>query len=646
MICSELYNGQGLGNQLWNYVVARIIAQKKGCEFSILGKDEFKGQLFMDIDFGVTLTGGASPEGGPPSKLPNGIVNYYRERRENLIGTDKDISRTDLSLLKIPAHTKFDGNCQSTRYLTGRRHDILNWIRLKNDYTQYTTDENTCVIHLRCGDFVGLKDVFLPPSYYLNAMKRVEKLNPKVKFVCVTDQKNVAEQLLPGVKIVGSANLNEKDRFMASHHHGGPIGIDFSYLMHAKYLIIPNSSFSWWAAYLNQRQKIVIAPKYWARFNVADGFWSTSDIITDGFLYADTDGNYFTAKQCWAEKTEFEANHQDSFVVTDTINAVKVAQKKQPPILNIARKINDFIFKNHTKTPPLGASEIAQYRQNIKIYDVFTFFNELELLEMHLNILAPYVDYFVIIECTETFSGLPKKLFFQENQARFKKFKHKIIHYVTNDAPASENDLRQRLQNPQLSDLDREIINHALTSDNVPKGQLHWLKEFYQKESIKKALVNLSDNDVCFVGDVDEIWNPHAMIDFSRDDIFKLKQDVYVYYLNNRSSEPWAGTLVTKYKNIKNGCLNHLRTVSKTKYTYIENGGWHFTNQGGADQIRRKLESYGHQEFNNDDIKSKIEDKISGNKDFIGRNFQFWIDQSSLPKYILDHKEKYKRFFK
>lgn len=298
-------------------------------------------------------------------------------------------------------------------------------------------------------------------------------------------------------------------------------------------------------------------------------------------------------------------------------------------------------------TNNIADEEITEYRKSIKIYDVFTFFNEFELLEIRLNILEPYVDYFVIVEATETFSGLPKKLYFEEKKHLFEKYKDIIIHYVIDDTPADEGDLRRRLQNKNLSDLDREIINNALTSDNVPKGVIHWLKEFYQKEMIKKALIGLSDNDICFISDVDEIWNPEAKIDYTRDDIFKLKQDVYAYYLNNRSSEPWAGTLVTKYKNIRSGVLNHLRTAGKTKYTYIDNGGWHFTNQGGADQIQKKIEaSYGPEDLNKDDIKSKIKMRMLKNQDYIGRKFRFWVDEKDLPKYILENKTKYQHSFK
>src|SRR3989344_6676194 len=183
-------------------------------------------------------------------------------------------------------------------------------------------------------------------------------------------------------------------------------------------------------------------------------------------------------------------------------------------------KFNFFLKKS-------TAAKTAEYRKNIRKYDVFTFFNELELLEIRLNILEPHVDYFVIIESTETFSGLPKKLIFKENKDRFKKFEKKIIHYVIDDVPTDEDDLHQRLLNNKLSDLDREIINNTLTSSNVPKGIIHWLKEFYQKETIKKALVSLRDNDICFVSDIDEIWNPAAQVDYAKDDIFKLKQNVY-----------------------------------------------------------------------------------------------------------------------
>ena len=42
----------------------------------------------------------------------------------------------------------------------------------------------------------------------------------------------------------------------------------------------------------------------------------------------------------------------------------------------------------------------------MKVIDVFPFFNELDILEIRLNVLDPYVDCFVLSEATKTFSGL------------------------------------------------------------------------------------------------------------------------------------------------------------------------------------------------------------------------------------------------
>jgi beta-1,4-mannosyl-glycoprotein beta-1,4-N-acetylglucosaminyltransferase len=285
-----------------------------------------------------------------------------------------------------------------------------------------------------------------------------------------------------------------------------------------------------------------------------------------------------------------------------------------------------------------------------KVYDVFTFFNELDLLELRLEMMDSFVDKFVIIECVETFSGNKKPLYYEENKERFKKYHHKIIHHITYDPPKSFDDLRQRILDSSTDDLMKQICIQALTTNNVPPGELHWLKEFYQKEYIRLAIKNAGaqDDDLCFVGDLDEIWNPELNY-FSIDNhiIYKLKQLVYVGYMNNRSNESWAGTLLSKYRNIKGACLNHLRTPSKTNYEYIDNAGWHFSFMGGEDRIKLKIESYGHQEFNNDQVKSQVIKNLDSGKDILGRSeFHYRLDESELPTYIKDNKEKYKHLFK
>ena len=69
------------------------------------------------------------------------------------------------------------------------------------------------------------------------------------------------------------------------------------------------------------------------------------------------------------------------------------------------------------------------------IFDCFSFFNELDILEIRLNVLAPVVDKFVLVEAVRRHSGEPKELYFEKNKQRFAPFLDKIIHVVVDDEP-------------------------------------------------------------------------------------------------------------------------------------------------------------------------------------------------------------------
>jgi beta-1,4-mannosyl-glycoprotein beta-1,4-N-acetylglucosaminyltransferase len=65
----------------------------------------------------------------------------------------------------------------------------------------------------------------------------------------------------------------------------------------------------------------------------------------------------------------------------------------------------------------------------MKVYDCFTFFNELDLLEIRLNELNDVVDYFVLVESKRSFQNKPKECHYLNNKDRFEKFNHKIIQH-------------------------------------------------------------------------------------------------------------------------------------------------------------------------------------------------------------------------
>jgi beta-1,4-mannosyl-glycoprotein beta-1,4-N-acetylglucosaminyltransferase len=77
--------------------------------------------------------------------------------------------------------------------------------------------------------------------------------------------------------------------------------------------------------------------------------------------------------------------------------------------------------------------------KRMKVYDCFTFFNELDLLEVRLEELYEVVDYFVIAEANMSHSGKPKDWILGPNMDRFAKFANKIRYLRIDDFPVTNN---------------------------------------------------------------------------------------------------------------------------------------------------------------------------------------------------------------
>jgi hypothetical protein len=282
MIVTEIYNGQGLGNQLWCYVVTRVIALDKGYEFGIMRPEKFKCLNFMDLYFGREVTGGTGPEGGPPTTLPDGIKYYYREKEILHPKTKVDIRTYDSDLVNIEDSTKVDGYMQDEQYILHRKDEIREWLRVKPECNCITySNENTCIINFRGGEYIGIKNVFLPQKYWDDAISHMRKINPIMEFVVVTDDVETARKFFPKFKI--------------SHES---IGNDYSIINNAHYLILSNSSFAFFPTWLNEKVKKVIAPKYWSQYNTSDGYWGLGYNMTRDWFYLDRSGTINTYEKC------------------------------------------------------------------------------------------------------------------------------------------------------------------------------------------------------------------------------------------------------------------------------------------------------------------------------------------------------------
>ena len=246
----------------------------------------------------------------------------------------------------------------------------------------------------------------------------------------------------------------------------------------------------------------------------------------------------------------------------------------------------------------------------MKIIDSFIFYNELSLLNYRLSILNEYVDNFILVESTHTFSGHPKKLYYNENKELFKLFNHKIIHIIVKNFP---------FKYPNIN----YILNHQ------------WKNEYHQRNCIKLGLdmiLEICDDDIILTSDVDEIPNPSVLnklkineLNFNKDTLNRLSLDMYYYNLNLRvgDGQNWHGIKLITYKAYKSLLLTfqQMRIIEHTQYVpVIQYGGWHLSYFGNIDFIITKIKSFSHQEFNNDNYinKLQLEEKIKNGINIIG----------------------------
>ncbi len=142
--------------------------------------------------------------------------------------------------------TCFNGFFQTHKYFEGWEKNVKEWFAI--DKLVDFNLGNTCLIHFRGNDYVGGWN-YLPMSYYEEAMQKVRELNPLVEFKVVTDDVTAAKTFFPELEIISTTSVD-----------------DFRRLTSSNYLILNNSSFSWWAAYLNDKAKIRVAPSRWFNY--------------------------------------------------------------------------------------------------------------------------------------------------------------------------------------------------------------------------------------------------------------------------------------------------------------------------------------------------------------------------------------------
>ena len=286
------------------------------------------------------------------------------------------------------------------------------------------------------------------------------------------------------------------------------------------------------------------------------------------------------------------------------------------------------------------------------------YFDEEVVLDLRLNTLDKYVNYFVIVESTFTHRGENRSLKFDHK--KFEKFKDKIIYLTFDKEPEG---IEEVYENDNEIEKSKKYILNAAKRENG------------QRDYIINGLQNANPEDLILISDVDEIPNLEEInLDNLKEKILMFQQDMFYYKFDLKlPNMVWSGTKGCRKKdllspqwlrNIKDKKYSLFRLdiiFSKVKYNsikFIKNGGWHFSNIKSPKEIEHKLKSYlHHREFDQEPLSLDQIDNIIKNKQAI---YDLKVDKTvnkvgsgsklvnynfeKLPIYLKENKENYKEW--
>lgn len=157
---------------------------------------------------------------------------------------------------------------------------VIDGIKKPNEDGRYSS--NICAsIHVRRGDYLATQSLHVcTETYYNNAIVYVQKKYPQTVFYVFSDDLDWCRKNLDfcGAKAI-----------FVGWNTGSDSWQDMALMSLCRVNIIPNSSFSWWAAWLNNNpDKLIIAPSVWNRreLEYKDSYYkyNYSDIVPESWI--------------------------------------------------------------------------------------------------------------------------------------------------------------------------------------------------------------------------------------------------------------------------------------------------------------------------------------------------------------------------
>jgi hypothetical protein len=262
----------GLGNQMFQYALYKALQKKfPNVKADLHGYQDYTLHNGFELEkiFNIKLNK-ISPFTKNLYNKHNRKWIYRKLRRlfnlKNAYQEEQSLFAYDPSILTDPKPRYYWGYWQNLRYFETIEEELKSDFKFKNTLTganqqtlAHIKQTESIAIHVRRGDY--LKDPLLGglcgPDYYQAAINYIHtKVGSPEFFVFSDDIAWCQEHLrLPQAEFI-------------SWNKGPESYIDMQLMSACKHNIIANSSFSWWAAWLNPNEsKIVIYPKKWVNDN-------------------------------------------------------------------------------------------------------------------------------------------------------------------------------------------------------------------------------------------------------------------------------------------------------------------------------------------------------------------------------------------
>jgi Glycosyl transferase family 11 len=249
MSVEVVFSGR-LGNNLFQYVLGRIIAEHLGLELNCTTL--YQGDLSVGnraLDVGPQASFQELNHHFPNAMLhlPGDSVDSPVESYD--INEDRDWTGQIINLAGIIGNSRrrrilLSGYFQRFEYFAPYRQDIRRWLQLAPQPLVCKVSPTDVAINIRRGFDFWVLNWTLPMAYYHSALARLHEVG-KV-YVCGT-----------GIDDQVRASL---DRYNPVYYDASPIE-HFAFLQCFKRIIISNSTFAWWAAFLSDAVEI-IGPRY------------------------------------------------------------------------------------------------------------------------------------------------------------------------------------------------------------------------------------------------------------------------------------------------------------------------------------------------------------------------------------------------